>query len=178
MMSAFSPKQSTRTFGYLTAIFALAVFYLLVFWGFWTLERRHCDFKLQEFSRAASGVLEQMLLNADAEEFWVRLLNEDAQNSSGYQEFIEKLSVHRKTSGEALTGVVWDEKGRVVLNDHFVELHAGAAELRMMWQCFKDIYNKGKSSDEVAVSNFGNCWGLISTGTGWLQLYILDIPKW
>jgi len=152
MMSAFLPKQSTRTFGYLTAIFSLAVFYLLVFWGFWTLERRHCDFKLQEFSRKASDVLDQMLLNADAEEFWVRLLNEDAQSSSGSQDFIDKLSAHRKASGEALTGVVWDEKGQVVLNDHFVDLREGSAELRMMWQCYKDIYNKGKDKDAGAVS--------------------------
>ncbi|NLF95602.1 MAG: SpoIIE family protein phosphatase [Candidatus Riflebacteria bacterium] len=158
-MANFSTKQGTRTFGYLTAIFALAVFYLLVYWGLWTLERRHQDFKLQEFSRTASGVLEQMLLNADVEEFWVRQLNEDALGSSGHQEFIEKLRVHRKTSGEALTCVVWDEKGRVVLNDHFVELHTEAAELRMMWQCYKDIYNKGKSSDEVAVSNLRQLLG-------------------
>ncbi len=158
-MATFSTKQSARTSGYLTAVFALAVFYLLIYWGFWTLEQRHRDFKLQEFSRAASEVLDQMHLNADAEEFWVRRLNEDSQKSGGYQEFIEKLGIHRKVSGEALTCVIWDQNGRVVLNDHFAGLSEDSTELRMVWQCCKDIYNKGKDSAKGAVKKLRNLLG-------------------
>lgn len=150
MLTAVTANKVSRVSGYLPAILALIVFYLLIYYGLAHFEQSHRDFQLQEFSQKSTSLLDQMILNADSETFWARTLTEDYRRSEDCHAFIDLLNSHRKASGEDFSFVIWDVSGKVVVNERFKDLNNDTRVLEELCQDLRFFYNfGGDKSDNV-----------------------------
>ncbi len=103
MLNTVKKAKSGTFSGYLPAVAALLVFYLIVYFGFAYYNERYQTFQLSEFSRRSSDMLEMLNGNADVEHFLIRTLTASFKASSDYWVFLDRLRVLRKESGERLT---------------------------------------------------------------------------
>ena len=145
MLKNVKNAEKTGFSGYLPAVAALLVFYLIVYFGFDYYNERYQTFQLTEFSRRASGLLERASADADVEKFLLRTLLDDLKESSDHSAFLEKLKNLRKESGERLACVLWNDAGKVVENDHFNRHDVSEEFLEEVYRDMKEIRHQGHS---------------------------------
>ncbi|MDD3148811.1 MAG: SpoIIE family protein phosphatase, partial [Candidatus Riflebacteria bacterium] len=159
MHSELKVKHPARVSGYLPAILALSVFYLLVYYGLVHIEQQHRDLQLQSFTQQSSSLLEQMTLYADPEIFWVRRLNDDFRDSNGHSDFMSLLDNHQKAAGGRLTWIVWNSKGQVVADNHFAGKYDGTGVLPELFRDLNLLHNKGSGRLDHAVNRMRRILG-------------------
>jgi len=145
MLNTVKNAKSGRLSGYLPAVAALLVFYLIVYFGFAYYSERHQTFQLTEFSRRSSDMLEMLSANADIESYFIRTLTASFKAASDHQVFLDRLRMLRKESGERLTCVIWNTDGKVVENDHFDRSEVSEQFLEEIYRDLKDIHSQGNN---------------------------------
>ncbi|HAE40779.1 MAG TPA: hypothetical protein DCG57_19415 [Candidatus Riflebacteria bacterium] len=151
MSSVLTINRTSRVSGYLPAILALLVFYLLVYSGFSHFEQRHQDLLLQEFSQQSASLLDQMTLAGDSEAFWVRKLNNGYRESADYKSFIDFMARQREASGGRLFSVIWDAGGKIVVNEHFKNMHDKSRLLKELFHDLRFLYNTGEKHSSAVI---------------------------
>ncbi|PKL45978.1 MAG: hypothetical protein CVV42_18130 [Candidatus Riflebacteria bacterium HGW-Riflebacteria-2] len=159
MHSELKVNHSARVSGYLPAILALSVFYLLVYYGLVHIEQQHRDLQLQAFTQQSSSLLEQMTLYADPEIFWVRRLNDDFRISTGHSDFMALLDKHQKAAAGKLSWIIWNSNGQVVADNHFAGKYEGTGVLPELFRDLNLLYNKGAGKLDHATNRMRRILG-------------------
>ncbi len=145
MLKKVKDTNLARFSGYLPAVAALLVFYLIVYFGFAYYNERDQAFQLAEFSRRASDLLERVSADADVEQYLLRTLLSGIKASPDHSVFLEKLKNLRIESGNRLPCVIWNSAGKVVENDHFDRRDVSEESLEEIFNDLKDMGSHGYS---------------------------------